>query len=175
MKSTILKLAVSALVLIGGLAAEGEALAQSFTPYTNPGGGFTIMYPGNWERRMVGTTMVALSPQESPADTFRENVNVVFETLPAPMTPQQYALLSRQTMQRQLNNFVMIEQGGAGVAGQPAHYMVYQHFMGQNLTVLAYFLVRGNRGYVITCSASPQTFARFRPFFVQIANTLSFH
>jgi hypothetical protein len=162
------------LAFVSTVAAERSSFAQGFTPYTNPMGGFTIMYPGNWEQRMVGTTLVALSPQEGPADTFRENVNVVFEPLTFPMAPQQYAMASLSSMQTQLAGFALVEQGPAMVGGRPAHRMVYNHFMGQPLSVLAYFLVVNGRGYVITCSGSPGQLARYRPYFDQIANTIRF-
>ncbi len=174
MTSRLKTTAVAVFALLAALITEGTAQAQAYVPYTNPAGGFTIMYPGNWEQRMVGTTVVALSPQEGPTDTFRENVNVVFEPLNMALTPQQYAMASLNAMQRQLNGFALAEQGPAMVAGRPAHYMIYNHIMGQNLSVLAYFLVVGNRGYVITCTASPAQLMRYRPGFVQISNTLRF-
>jgi hypothetical protein len=174
MKSVCVKLATLVIAVLGIVGSADEARAQGFVPYTNPAGGFTIMYPSNWEQRMVGTTAVALSPQESPADTFRENVNVVFENLNAPLTAQQYAMLSQTAMQRQLNGFTIHEQGAAVVGGLPAYYFVYRHVMGQELNVLAYFIVWRNRGYVITCSASPPSLMRYRPSFVQIANTIRF-
>ena len=165
---------VIVVALLASLAGEGTSHAQAFTPYTNPAGGFTIMYPGHWEQRMVGTTVVALSPQEGPADTFRENANVVFENLNMAMAPQQYAMASLGAMQRQLTGFALMEQGPTVVAGRPAHYLVYNHVMGQSLQVLAFFVVVGSRGYVVTCTATPAQFQRYRPLFMQIANTLRF-
>jgi hypothetical protein len=161
-------------IALGIMAVEGEAWAQGMVPSSNPSGGFTIFYPANWEQRMVGTTLVALSPQESPADTFRENVNVVFENLSMPMSAQQYAMLSLNAMQTQLNGFQLLQQGPVVVGGHQAHFFIYQHMMGQPLQVMAYFLVLGNRGYVITCTASPGDFARYQAFFGQIANTIRF-
>lgn len=174
MKNRAGKIALALVFVLGVFAVESESWAQGYRPYSNPAGGFTIFYPQNWEQRMVGTTVVALSPQESPTDTFRENINVVFENLNAPMSSQQYAMLSFNAMQRQLNGFQLVQQGPAVVGGNQAHFFIYRHVMGQQLQVLAYFIVRGNRGYVITCSASPADFARYQAIFNQIANTLRF-
>ncbi len=120
---------------------------------------------------ITGGGIIALSAQESMADTFRENVNVVFEPLPMPMTVEQYAQANLQNMATSLQAFRVIEQGQGPVGGRQSWWGVYTHTMGQPLMVLAYFLVANGRGYVITCTASPAEFNRWRPMFVQIANT----
>ena len=168
---------VSALAVAGALSiisSEGVAEAQGFVPYTNPAGGYMIMYPGNWEPREISVGFITLSPLDRPRDPFRENVNVVFENLPIPMTGQSYAIASLQSMGTQLQGFTILEQGPAVVAGMPGYYIVYQHFMQQPLTVIAFFQVRGTRGYVVTCTASPPDFMRYRPMFTQIAGTFRF-
>ena len=123
---------------------------------------------------MVHGITVSLSPRESPADTFQENVNVTYERLPVPLTPAQYATASIANLQRQLQGFTLHEQGPVTVANMPAHFMVFRHFSSQNLMVMTLYLVRGNRGYTITCTATPSTLARYRASFMQIANTIRF-
>ncbi len=154
------------------LAVVGPAAGQAMGPYFSPTGGFTIQFPLGWEQRPItGGGIIALSAQESAADTFRENVNVVFEPLPTPMTVEQYAQANLQNMGTSLQAFRVIEQGQGPVSGRQSWWGVYTHTMGQPLMVLAYFLVANGRGYVVTCTASPAEFARWRPLFVQIANT----
>ena len=155
--------------------SEGPALAQAMAPYTDGAAGYTIFYPATWERRMVNSVMVSLAPQEGPADTFRENVNVVMENLPAPMTPQQYAMAALNHLQRNMQGYQLMEQGPTTLNGRPGYYIVYRHvMMGRQIQVLAFLTTLGNRAYVITCSADPSQFARYRPFFTQIANTIRF-
>jgi hypothetical protein len=149
-----------------------EALGQAMGPYVSPAGGFTIMFPTAWEQRPIaGGGIIALSPQETMADLFRENVNVVFEPLPTPMTVQQYAAANLQNMAASLQQFRVVEQGQGPVGTRQAWWGVYSHTMGQPLQVLAFFIVANGYGYVITCTGTPAEFARWRPIFVQVANT----
>jgi hypothetical protein len=157
------------------LSTANQCWAQAFAPHADPAGGYTIMYPAHWERRIVHGITVSLSPRESPADTFQENVNVTYEQLPMPLTPAQYATASIANLQRQLAGFALLEQGPITVGNIPAQYMIFRHFSGQNLMVMTLYLVRGNRGYTITCTATPTTLARYRASFLQIANTIRFH
>lgn len=164
------------IVVVAALACvlgEGVAHAQGLMPYTNPTYRYSIQVPFGWEQRVLNETILWLSPQESPADQFRENVNVTTEDLPSPMTVGQYAAAATQSMAQMLQGFSVMEQGQTVIAGQPGYWMVYNHFMnGQALRVLVYFVVRGTRAYVLTCTASPAEFTRWRPLFAQIGATL---
>ena len=163
------------IVVVGALACvlgEGVARAQGLVPYSNQTYRYALQVPFGWEQRTMGGTILWLSPQETPADQFRDNVNVTTEDLPGPMTVGQYAVAATQSMASMLQGFSVMEQGQTVLAGQPAYWMVYNHFMGQPLRVLVFFVVRGTRAYVFTCTATPQDFMRYRPIFTQIANTL---
>lgn len=169
LRKTLWIVVVAALACVLG---EGVARAQGLMPYTNPTYRYSLQVPFGWEQRTMGGTILWLSAQESPADQFRENVNVTTEDLPAPMTVGQYAVAATQSMAQMLQGFSVMEQGQTVIAGQPAYWMVYNHYMGQPLRVLVYFIVRGTRAYVLTCTASPAEFMRWRPIFTQIGSTL---
>jgi hypothetical protein len=163
-------------IVVASLACvlgEGVARAQALVPYTNPTYRYSLQVPFGWEQRTMGGTILWLSPQEGPGDLFRENVNVTTENLPSPMTVGQYAVAATRSMAQMLQGFAVLEQGQTVLAGQPAHWMVYNHFMGQPLQVLVFFVVRGTTAYVLTCTASPPQFPLFRPRFSQIAATLA--
>ena len=169
-KTALLVAAVLSAVAFG--LSGHDAHGQGAGPYVSPTGGFTITFPASWERRPVaGGGIIGLSPQESGADRFRENVNVVYETLPAPMTAEQYAAANLRDMGTGLRDFRIVEQGRGPVGGRQSWWGVYSHTMGQPLMVLAYFLVANGRGYVVTCTGTPAEFARWRSIFVQVANT----
>jgi hypothetical protein len=168
-RSLVLPLVLLVVLVVRG---EGDARAQAMAPYVSPTGLFSIVVPSHWEQRpLEGGGFIALSPQESGADLFRENVNVVFESLPVALTAQQYAALSFQNMGASLANFRIVEQGQGPLGAQTAYWAVYTHTMNQPLMVLAFFVVSGGRGYVVTCTGTPVEFARWRPVFAQVANT----
>ena len=54
------------------------------------GNEYVLEFPDSWEiqSQFQGADMVGISPQESPDDSFRENVTVVLENMPASMTDQ---------------------------------------------------------------------------------------
>ena len=172
-KARAFPLALAAVAVISGALWLGApAHGQQAGQYVSPTAGFTVQFPLGWEQRPLdGGGIIALSPQEGPSDHFRENVNVVFEPLPVQMTSEQYAAANLQNMARSLGSFHLVEQGSGPVGVRPARWVVYGHTMGQPLMVLAYFVVADGRGYVVTCTGSPAQFARWRPVFVQIANT----
>lgn len=180
-KALVFIVALTAVASLEVMVNEGTAHAQALVPYTHAPGAYAISFPVNWERRLLATGPIALSPPEFPGDTFRDNVNVVHETLPMPMTAAQYAAASMPAMTTQLQQFAVLEQGPV-VPGNPnsGYYVVYQHTMNQRLQVIAFFqtgtpAMGGRRGYVITCTSTPQQFARWRQFFLQIAMTFTYN
>ncbi len=142
--------------------------------YYNDKENFSIVFPESWERQegVMGTAVMALSQKEDPTDQFRENVNVVAEPLPRSMAVQEYYQLSASNMSRMMTDFQQVEQGELSLDEKDARWMVSTYRMGTiNLKAMAYFLVKERRGFVITCSAAPDQFARYRKTFEQIAES----
>ncbi len=139
--------------------------------------GFSICFPEAWEQKegFMGTTVMATSPMETATDEFRENVNVVLESVPRGTALPDYFSLSLGNMRKMMTDFEKHEEGEATLDGQPAKWMVYSFRMGEvNLKTLVYFTVRGKRAYVITATASPETFDQYRPKFEEIIETWRF-
>jgi len=152
------------------------SLPEGFVRHQVEGRGFSLACPQEWETRAVmAAAIVLLSPQEGPADTFRENVNVVIEKLPAKMSLNDYQRGSMNTLRRILTDFKIHEQSAVTIGGAEARRLVYSHRMGMvKIKVLVDILVRERRGYSITCSAAPEQFDEFRGRFEEIVQSFRF-
>lgn len=122
--------------------------------------GFELAFPSGWTAS-EGSGMPALfvtSPRESPSDAFVENINVVIEPLPVPMTVEGYADGSAPLMQTDLSEYQELSRRTVELAGQPAVRREYQHtFAGRPLWVISYMLVVEQQAYVITATAERET------------------
>ena len=166
-----------------GLAFLAASLAGCSSGSPEPGryykkeDGFSIRFPEDWERKenVMGTVVIALSPAQGADDAFRENVNVTVETLPSPMTLDEYFNLSMVNLGKLLTEARRPEVADARIGGEAAKRVVYQTTMGQiGVKGMLYVAVKGNRGYALTCSATPDSFDAYKARFEEIAGTFRF-
>jgi len=141
-------------------------------------GEFDITYPPDWEAPAVSVPEMVRSmrssPADSPDDRFRENVNVVVESLPHSMSVEEYQSAMEPMMKMSLVDFKRIDRKSVTLGGVHARRDVYEHSMnGNKLKVLAYTLTSGKYGYVITCTAMPGTYDSFEPKFEAICATFT--
>jgi hypothetical protein len=137
----------------------------------------SIKLPDSWETRegVMGTAVIALSPREGATDEFRENVNVVVEELPSGMALEGYIEASLSNMRKLATDYNQVEDGRTTIDGVDASRLVYTHRMGQlDLQCLLYIIVKGRRGYNVTCSALQDTFETHRGRFEEIVATFRF-
>lgn len=154
-----------------------EAANFSGKKFTDSAEGFSIEFPADWETRpkYSGTVVISLSPVSGPSDRFRENVNVVTEPLPTPMDIETYYQANLKGMEGALKNFKILGKKTVSISGKPAIQVVTTHEMGQiTAKALAYFMTHNNKGYVITCTATPDSFDATKSQFEQISNTFTF-
>lgn len=161
----MLRLARSFLLVLVILPTIAQAQAKTHTDRDH---GFSISFPAAWrvEPNYLGTAVFALSPIEGQEDTFRENINVVHETLPVVITSQQYYDANLKSMKAMLKDFSVSEVLSIQHQASPAILMIGAHTMGQNnVKTLALFYTHGKNGFVITCTAPPETFDRYKSDF----------
>lgn len=173
-----LLLSVALVVALTGMWGCGKVQKPPREPgryYSDKG--FSIRLPETWEQKegFMGTTVMTLSPKETATDAFRENANVAVEAVPRGTTLPDYFSLSLGNMRKMMTDFKKHEEDEATLDGQPAKRVVYSFRVGEmNLKTLVYFTVRGKRAYVITATASPETFDDYRPQFEKITQTWRF-
>jgi len=173
--SVSLLVGIAAWVLLGG--APRATPAEEPDRYTNKEKGFSIKFPADWERKegMMGTAVLALSPQEGTADQFRVNVNVTIEDLPKTLSLDEYVAAALGALRKVLTDLEEHENSAMNVAGTPAKRLIFSHRMGAiKVKAMQCVLVKGTRGYVITCSAAPDQFDNYRPKFDEIVQSFRF-
>lgn len=167
--------AVFSALLVLGMAVLAVPSAEA---YESPKDGYAIDFPSRWQTReqVMGTSVISLSPLESKKDTFAENVNVVVEELGAGATLDAYTETSVKVLEQYLNAPKLIENKRVTLGGLPAQRLVYEHTQGQfKLRGLAYLVVAGSKGYVLTCTAEKAQFAKYLAQFEKICRTFMVH
>lgn len=158
-----------------GLAANGCGRPKEPGRYYNGAEDFSLKLPEPWEIRegTMGAAVIVLSPQSGPSDDFTENVNVVVERLPKSMSAKEYEVATRRMLST-LGDFAPIDEGACDIDGREAVWVVYSHRMKHRMKVLMYVLTRGRKAYVITCTATPETFEEYEPVFREVARSFRF-
>lgn len=150
-----------------------------FLPYMNFEQGIRMNYPADWMKgeqpSPAGFVVFFASPPEGPGDLFRENVNLVVERTPVPMSTEQYARACLQGMAQSPIQF--LEQGPVTLGGRSAYRMVYTGpIQGANMMPLSgkflqFLLAANSKGYVLTYTAEMQKYAKFLPLAEQIVHS----
>ena len=161
------RLLLSLLIMMA--LAQCSVVLHAGERYYSADKGFSLQFPAGWvvEEHFMGTEVAAYLPD--PAT--RLTVNVVTEDLPGEITLDEYFDVS-VSIGSMFENFVEYERGQATLNGIPARWLLYSYGSGQvSFKALAYLMVSGNTGFVLTCGSIPETFAQNRPVLEQIAGT----
>lgn len=130
--------------------------------------GFAMEIPADWEKHQgdYGAALIALSPLEGNKDSFRENVNVVVEDLSSTMATKDYYKASQELMKKAFNEFKVEKTGVTRLNGTEFHWTLFVHRIGTlRARVLQHIAVSGKRAYVVTASAMPDKFNKYKPAF----------
>lgn len=149
-------------------AGESKTDTKSTEPYS-------ITPPDGWEKKdtvVSGNRLITVrSPFEAPGDDFRENVTLVTEPAQG-YDYSAYAAANRATMAAQLAGVSFISDEETTVGEMPAKAIVYTfRYATYNLKNTAYFVVKNNTGYVLTCTAVNTKFDKFQPQFKTAVNS----
>lgn len=161
-----------------GVTSQAAVVVDLSQNYVNKDKGYSIVFPKNWEmkEKFMGLDVFALSPLEGDKDAFRENVNIITEDLSNPMSLDEYYSMGLVNLKTLLADFKEIDSGTIDVNGIPMKWIVYDHRMGEvRARVLQFIAVKDRRAFVITFSAMPDDFAKYRPAFEQIGKTFKFN
>ena len=141
-------------VLFIALFSYGED-KKDYSGDTFSGPDYSIEYPTGWEikKGIMGADSVGFSPPEGLNDTFRENVNVSLEELPAGMSKERYLEASIEKMGTMFGADNLGELQTTWIGSEPGYVMEYRPTFGQlNLHNDIYIIIKGSSAYVITCS-----------------------
>lgn len=127
-----------------------------FETYRDAKYDFTIGYPKDWDKQegTLGSAVLLLSPLEGSSDEFRENVNVLVQTLPDKMSLDQYTKLSLDQAPKLITGFDLLDEGSTNLAGSPAHQVHYRGEQGSfRLEWKQVWTVRDGKAFVLTYTA----------------------
>jgi hypothetical protein len=145
--------------------------------YHNKKDDFSVKFPNEWENRegFMGTDVISLSPKENAAYRFRENVNVVVESLPEGMDLNGYFNANIPKLSSVVRDFQQNESGSSIINNNRAEWLIYTGSIGTiTLKAKQYYLVNDKKGYVITCSATPATYDAYSSIFDAVVNSFQF-
>jgi hypothetical protein len=155
--------------------APAAAAAMGGDLFADKEKGFSVMLPKKWEikKGVMGAEVIALRPKGGSKDAFRENINVVVENLNGTMLPKEYFKASQSVLQKVFAEFKVEKSGHTNIDKHDVYWVIFTHKMGGvRAKVLQYLTVEGNKGYVVTGSALPATFDKFKKSFEMVATSL---
>lgn len=150
---------------------SGESAAQGLENYKSPYFDFRVSYPAEWSFKEISRVVTFISPKESIADDYNENISISVESLPQKaVTLEQYAstVLSDLTLKR-LNN-ELISYGEKLIKKRPVYFVIWKNTTG--LKLKRYILFSGSGVYNITYTAKEDKFDRYLPQAEQILGSL---
>jgi len=182
MKTSLVKRGLLALVLLMGMT-EGVLKAKTapakMVKYTHKTEGFSLMIPAKWEiqedvvYQVYKIPLIAIRPQ-AKNDTFRENLNVTMDNIPAATKTQEYLDANLEQMAKGLGEFKEVEKGSLKNGFADAKYLVYSHREKTDATVLkvvVFIYVQGTKGFCLTCTASVDSYKSYQNLFFEIGKT----
>jgi serine/threonine-protein kinase len=138
--------------------------------------GFSLGYPDGWTLQDLQDSPadVALAADESAADGFAENVNVLVQQVPEGLTLDQYTQTSKQGLET-LQGFELGSEGSTNLGGESATWLEYEAVQqGVLLQFWQVWTVRGPKAYVVTYTGRGEGFDRFRMDVESIVRSFEF-
>jgi len=136
---------------------------------------YSISAPDGWVKKdttISGARLTTItSPLENAGDDFMENVNVATEPAQG-YDYKGYAIANRNSMKSQMSDMNFLSEEELKIGDMPAMAIVYAFKYGNyNLKNTAYFVVKNDVGYVITCTAVNTKFQKYQPQFKTCVNS----
>ena len=158
----------SLFLVAGFLILSALALAEAKV-WKDPEYGFTLVPPPGWTLSDTATAQVSMSAPESQ-NGFAANINVMVQSAPG-VTLDQYAEKSLEQAHRYKGKLQSQKDVEAhGRKGRQLHLTAT--VKDRQLEILSTFYIINNRVYLITATASPDSFKDYLPVFE--ANAKSF-
>lgn len=161
------------------VAEVKPAIAEKFTAQEIEGfklyehNNFYFYYPADWTMEEGGGVIVSVySPLVDENDVTSENCNVVLDNTAADYSMEEYLAASKALLGQYINDYEPLEEGEIEMGeAQKGDYIVYNGTQGQlNLTWAQYLLKPNADFYVLTCTASQETYADYVDVFDLMAS-----
>lgn len=178
-KRTLGSLAIMGVIAIAGVTPAVQAtdasqskliqkLARAANPnlstYQNAAFKLSIQYPRTWRKQeqITGLLVMFLSPKESNADKFQENLNILVRPLARPATLAEATKLGTQQMKEMLSDFKLISSKNTTLGNSPANQIVFTGKQGKfNLKWMQTYTIKNKKIYVLTYTAEVGKYSTF--------------
>lgn len=138
--------------------------------------GYSIQYPESWELKQDGTggtKFIILSKQVNAQDQFRENVNLIVQSLAGQKIDlDKYTEISEQQIKQLIQNSHMKESTRVKTKKHPYQKEVYTGDSGPyKLAFEQYYWVIGDNAYVLTFTADQTAYDEYKSIGEKIMNS----
>ncbi|HAX77392.1 MAG TPA: serine/threonine protein kinase [Cyanobacteria bacterium UBA11372] len=155
--------------------------SESLLNYDNSTEGINLKYPASWSNKLAvkdpitGDIAKFVSPKESDADKFQEDVTISVEDLSnKPTNLEEFTDFSISQIKQLNPNVNIMAQGETNLGNNiPAYQVIYTVKDGQlNLKKMQTWLLKNNQAYTITYTAEADKYALFENRVKSMLNTL---
>lgn len=145
--------------------------------YQDPEAGYSVAVPDDWTfrppQKASTVRLGAQSPPLGAGSTHRAHVAIALDRSHA-RDLETFARESFEVLTTRLRGLRVLESEPAEVGGVPARRVVYTYDDGSGgLTLLTYFLLSGEKGFVLSCGSSADAFDRARPACERVLGSFS--
>jgi hypothetical protein len=142
--------------------------------YVDKESGYSMAYPGDWRKLSgsAGMDLKLVPADQTNPNVPRDTVLVHVETVDQPLSLETYFEAKAKAAEAAAPQveFKETEKSFVTLNGQEARRLVYSMLGSQGrITSMVWFLVKGNRGYMILASAPTDRFDAVKPKFEEIA------
>ena len=172
-------LALLAFIILAGLLMAGcsSTTTREAGRFYSDDFDYSIRFPDGWHIEVEGEGHLAsaLSPLENNNDMFFEAVSVSVDDLNYRMSTDEWFNEVIGSIHNDFVSFREVDRGEHLIGNTTAKWIVFTYSMAQGeVKAITYCMVRGNRGYAITCDAQPHKFLTYRMQFDEAAFSFKF-
>ncbi len=144
--------------------------------YYSDESGFSIIFPEEWEIKEgdgESTPIVeAVSPWEADSDRFSEYVSVDIEDFPVKMTLEEYFAEVRLANSENYPQYKEHDKGETEINNQEAMWTRFDVGSPEGvMSALGFVMIKGKRGYSISCVAEDAKYDSFEETFEDIVHS----
>jgi hypothetical protein len=170
---------VGAALVVIGLGLSGCASKKEpEEPGIYHGESFSIKFPNEWKinERSGGMWVTGLVPQKTGDNQFQVyvTVNVVEIDTSRGLSLEQFHQGNLDNLSKKLLEFQLHEEGQGRIKDLDTKWFIISYKVGRlEVKTLQYMVLKGSRGYVISCGAGVDEFLQYKSTFEDVAQSLS--
>ncbi|MHB9025508.1 MAG: DcrB-related protein [Armatimonadota bacterium] len=138
--------------------------------------GFSLAFPDDWtlKEKFMSTVVLGSSPKENEKDAFQENINVVAQELSNAASLNEVFTAGQAQYRAIFSEYHQVECRDVILASKSAKRLLATYRMGElQLEGLIYYLLDGKRLYVLTATATQESYSRYQEQFEKIMGTFT--